>query len=95
MKMKKLTGVKERIGKIQYILIYYICILISIYIKFLLFLSFLFLIYRSPVEWIRMDPDTEWLTLIILEQTHFMWGNQLQKDKDVIAQHHVIICYII
>jgi len=42
-----------------------------------------------------MDPDTEWLTLIILEQTHFMWGNQLQKDKDVIAQHHVIICYII
>jgi len=45
---------------------------------------------RSPVEWIRMDPDTEWLTLIILEQTHFMWGNQLQKDKDVIAQHHAI-----
>lgn len=48
---------------------------------------------RSPVEWIRMDPDTEWLTLIILEQTHFMWGNQLQKDKDVIAQHHVIIIF--
>ncbi|KAJ1828056.1 hypothetical protein LPJ56_001320, partial [Coemansia sp. RSA 2599] len=40
----------------------------------------------ATFEWIRMDPDLEWASIIHFEQPDFMWAAQLQKDRDVAAQ---------
>ncbi|KAJ2787715.1 hypothetical protein GGI15_000486 [Coemansia interrupta] len=40
----------------------------------------------ATFEWIRMDPDLEWASVIHFEQADFMWAAQLQKDRDVAAQ---------
>ncbi|KDN40979.1 hypothetical protein K437DRAFT_258484 [Tilletiaria anomala UBC 951] len=40
----------------------------------------------APYEWIRVDPDCEWLALIHFQQEPWMWISQLERDRDVIAQ---------
>ncbi|XP_072992709.1 transcription initiation factor TFIID subunit 2 [Typha latifolia] len=44
----------------------------------------------SPLLWIRVDPEMEYLAEIHLHQPVQMWINQLEKDKDVIAQSQAI-----
>jgi transcription initiation factor TFIID subunit 2 len=45
---------------------------------------------RSKISWITLDPESEWCCLIKFEQMDYMWMNQLEKDKDILAQYHVI-----
>ncbi|KAJ1842358.1 hypothetical protein LPJ73_005829, partial [Coemansia sp. RSA 2703] len=40
----------------------------------------------ATFEWIRMDPDLEWASVMHFEQADFMWAAQLQRDRDVAAQ---------
>ncbi|KAG0458321.1 hypothetical protein HPP92_023158 [Vanilla planifolia] len=40
----------------------------------------------SPLLWIRVDPEMEYLAEIHFHQPVQMWINQLEKEKDVIAQ---------
>ncbi|KAJ1880535.1 hypothetical protein H4R99_005356 [Coemansia sp. RSA 1722] len=40
----------------------------------------------ATFEWIRMDPDLDWASVVHFEQPDFMWAAQLQKDRDVAAQ---------
>ncbi|KAJ3296516.1 hypothetical protein HK104_001523 [Borealophlyctis nickersoniae] len=44
-------------------------------------------------EWIRIDPDNEWLCVKEFEQTDYMWAQQLRKDRDVVAQLEVRISF--
>lgn len=44
---------------------------------------------QATYEWIRMDADFEWITIIIFDQPDFMWVSQLQRDRDVVAQLEV------
>ena len=44
----------------------------------------------SPVCWLRIDPDLEWLRAVELVQPDYMWLEQLYKDKDVLAQTEVL-----
>nr|ODN87996.1 transcription initiation factor TFIID subunit 2 [Cryptococcus depauperatus CBS 7841] len=41
-------------------------------------------------EWIRVDPDCEWLTVIEFAERPWCWISQLQGDRDVIAQIEAI-----
>ncbi|MBW0488935.1 hypothetical protein O181_028650 [Austropuccinia psidii MF-1] len=43
-------------------------------------------INQSNVEWIRLDVEAEWICEIRFEMKEYMWLEQLQKDRDVIAQ---------
>lgn len=43
----------------------------------------------SPILWMRIDPEMEWIRMIELSQPDFMWMEQLDKDKDVISQAEV------
>ena len=43
----------------------------------------------SGYEWIRIDPDCEWLALFEFPEKPWYWISQLQGDKDVIAQLEV------
>ncbi|XP_004508576.1 transcription initiation factor TFIID subunit 2 isoform X2 [Cicer arietinum] len=45
---------------------------------------------ESPLLWIRADPDMEYLAENHFNQPVQMWINQLEKDKDVIAQAQAI-----
>ncbi|KAK7265025.1 hypothetical protein RJT34_32641 [Clitoria ternatea] len=45
---------------------------------------------ESPLLWIRADPDMEYLAEVHFNQPVQMWINQLEKDKDVIAQAQAI-----
>ncbi|KAI9088415.1 hypothetical protein K1719_029864 [Acacia pycnantha] len=45
---------------------------------------------ESPLLWIRADPEMEYLAEIHFTQPVQMWINQLEKDKDVIAQAQAI-----
>ncbi|XP_028793150.1 transcription initiation factor TFIID subunit 2 isoform X2 [Neltuma alba] len=45
---------------------------------------------ESPLLWIRADPEMEYLAEIQFSQPVQMWINQLEKDKDVIAQAQAI-----
>jgi transcription initiation factor TFIID subunit 2 len=40
----------------------------------------------SEFEFIRLDPDTEWLCDIVFKQRLDMWGMQLLKSHDVLAE---------
>ncbi|KAL8244208.1 hypothetical protein R6Q59_010466 [Mikania micrantha] len=40
----------------------------------------------SPLQWLRADPEMEYLAEIHFNQPVQMWINQLEKDKDVVAQ---------
>uniref|UniRef100_A0A453KT43 Transcription initiation factor TFIID subunit 2 n=1 Tax=Aegilops tauschii subsp. strangulata TaxID=200361 RepID=A0A453KT43_AEGTS len=44
----------------------------------------------SPLLWIRVDPEMEYLAEIHFHQPIQMWINQLEKDKDVISQSQAI-----
>ncbi|RKO92683.1 Bromodomain-containing protein [Blyttiomyces helicus] len=41
---------------------------------------------RLTFDWIRLDPDHEWISSISFEQPDFMWAAQLKKDREVMAQ---------
>ncbi|XP_020578033.1 transcription initiation factor TFIID subunit 2 isoform X2 [Phalaenopsis equestris] len=44
----------------------------------------------SPLLWIRVDPEMEFLADVDFLQPVHMWINQLEKDKDVVAQAQAI-----
>ncbi|XP_062116920.1 transcription initiation factor TFIID subunit 2 isoform X2 [Humulus lupulus] len=44
----------------------------------------------SPLLWMRADPELEYLAEIHFNQPIQMWINQLEKDRDVIAQAQAI-----
>ncbi|KAF5806616.1 putative peptidase M1, membrane alanine aminopeptidase, aminopeptidase N-like protein [Helianthus annuus] len=44
----------------------------------------------SPLQWLRADPEMEYLAEIHFNQPVQMWINQLEKDKDVVAQVQAI-----
>ncbi|XP_024961367.1 transcription initiation factor TFIID subunit 2 isoform X5 [Cynara cardunculus var. scolymus] len=44
----------------------------------------------SPLQWLRADPEMEYLAEIHFNQPVPMWINQLEKDKDVVAQAQAI-----
>lgn len=43
----------------------------------------------SGYEWIRIDPDCEWLAVFEFPEKPWYWISQLQGDKDVVAQLEV------
>ncbi|GMH30011.1 hypothetical protein Nepgr_031854 [Nepenthes gracilis] len=45
---------------------------------------------ESPLLWLRADPEMEYLAEIHFNQPVQMWINQLEKDKDVVAQAQAI-----
>ncbi|XP_023000821.1 transcription initiation factor TFIID subunit 2 [Cucurbita maxima] len=45
---------------------------------------------ESPLLWLRADPEMEYLAEIQFHQPVQMWINQLEKDKDVIAQAQAV-----
>ncbi|XP_057952366.1 transcription initiation factor TFIID subunit 2 isoform X2 [Malania oleifera] len=45
---------------------------------------------ESPLLWLRADPEVEYLAEIHFNQPVHMWINQLEKDKDVVAQAQAI-----
>ena len=48
-----------------------------------------FISYRVIYEWIRVDPEIDWLCELTFEQPDHMAVSQLHKDKDVAAQYEV------
>ncbi|XP_060205603.1 transcription initiation factor TFIID subunit 2 isoform X2 [Lycium barbarum] len=44
----------------------------------------------SPLLWLRADPELEYLAEIHFNQPVQMWINQLEKDRDVVAQAQAI-----
>ncbi|CAH9064286.1 unnamed protein product [Cuscuta epithymum] len=44
----------------------------------------------SPLLWLRADPEMEYLAEVNFNQPVQMWINQLERDKDVIAQVQAI-----
>lgn len=47
-------------------------------------------IYNDAFEWIRVDADFEWIAKINVQQPDYMFGSQLQYDRDVEAQYEAI-----
>lgn len=45
---------------------------------------------ETPLLWIRIDPDMEWIHSITFKQPEYMWVHQLEEDRDVVAQHEAI-----
>ncbi|GER29049.1 transcription initiation factor TFIID subunit 2 [Striga asiatica] len=45
---------------------------------------------ESPLLWLRADPEMEYLAEIHFNQPVQMWINQLERDKDVVAQAQAI-----
>lgn len=46
---------------------------------------------ESPLLWLRADPEMEYLADIQFNQPVQMWINQLEKDRDVVAQAQAIV----
>ncbi|KAL0309497.1 UNVERIFIED_CONTAM: Transcription initiation factor TFIID subunit [Sesamum radiatum] len=44
----------------------------------------------SPLLWLRADPEMEYLAEVNFNQPVQMWINQLERDKDVVAQAQAI-----
>lgn len=44
----------------------------------------------SPLLWLRADPEMEYLAEVHFNQPVQMWINQLERDKDVVAQAQAI-----
>ena len=42
------------------------------------------------IDWIRIDPQNDWLALKVFDQADYMWASQLEKDKDVFAQFEAV-----
>jgi hypothetical protein len=40
----------------------------------------------TPLLWVRVDPEFEWLREVTMKQPDFMWVEQLCSDDDVAAQ---------
>ncbi|XP_019244143.1 PREDICTED: transcription initiation factor TFIID subunit 2 isoform X1 [Nicotiana attenuata] len=47
----------------------------------------------SPLLWLRADPELEYLAEIHLNQPVQMWINQLERDRDVVAQAQAIATF--
>lgn len=47
-------------------------------------------IYNDAFEWIRVDSDFEWIARINVKQPDYMFGSQLQYDRDVEAQYDAV-----
>ncbi len=45
---------------------------------------------ETPLLWVRIDPDLEWIHSITFRQPEYMWIHQLEEDRDVIAQYEAI-----
>lgn len=48
------------------------------------------LLIESPILWIRLNPELEWVGSLRFEQTPHRWCHQLVSDRDVIAQLEAI-----
>lgn len=46
--------------------------------------------FSDPYEWIRVDTDFEWIARVNVRQPDYMFGSQLQQDRDVEAQFEAI-----
>ena len=44
----------------------------------------------APLSWIRIDPEGDWLARFNIQQTDTMWVEQLENDRDVIAQWEAV-----
>lgn len=44
----------------------------------------------SPISWIRIDPEMEWLAQFSLIQPDIMWIEALENDRDVLAQWEAV-----
>ena len=44
----------------------------------------------TPLLWVRIDPEFDWVGDIRLQQPEYMWVYQLEMDRDVIAQYVAI-----
>lgn len=40
----------------------------------------------DPFEWLRVDTDFEWIATFTIKQPDYMFGAQLQQDRDIEAQ---------
>lgn len=47
-------------------------------------------LFNDPFEWIRVDTDFEWIARVNVKQPDYMFGSQLQYDRDVEAQYDAI-----
>ncbi|KAJ1555112.1 hypothetical protein HK405_003210, partial [Cladochytrium tenue] len=45
---------------------------------------------RRSLDWIRWDPDNDWVCLKACEQLQSMWIDQLSRDVDVSAQYEAL-----
>lgn len=48
------------------------------------------MLYNDAFEWIRVDADYEWIAQINVKQPDYMFGSQLQYDRDVEAQYEAV-----
>ncbi|KAI9327044.1 hypothetical protein BDR26DRAFT_1012954 [Obelidium mucronatum] len=46
---------------------------------------------RRSLDWIRWDPDGDWLCLKVHDQLRSMWIEQLARDLDVVAHHEAVV----
>ncbi|KAJ3005472.1 UNVERIFIED_CONTAM: hypothetical protein HDU68_004599, partial [Siphonaria sp. JEL0065] len=46
---------------------------------------------RRSLDWIRWDPDGDWVCLKVHDQLRSMWIEQLARDLDVVAHHEAIV----
>lgn len=46
--------------------------------------------FFDPFEWIRVDTDFEWIATVNVIQPDYMFGSQLQQDRDIEAQIQAI-----
>ena len=44
----------------------------------------------SPISWIRIDPEMEWIAQFSLIQPDIMWIEALENDRDVVAQWEAV-----
>ena len=44
----------------------------------------------SPISWIRIDPEMEWIAQFSLAQPDIMWIEALENDRDVVAQWEAV-----
>lgn len=44
----------------------------------------------SPISWIRIDPEMEWIAQFNLAQPDIMWIEALENDRDVVAQWEAV-----
>jgi hypothetical protein len=45
----------------------------------------------SPISWIRIDPEMEWLAHFSLHQPDIMWIEALENDRDVVSQLEAVL----